>query len=92
MRREIEFRERMSAGILSNHRRIRPFGLAGGRPGEPGRNRLRRADGELIDLGPTAARQVGRGDVLIIETPGGGGFGTPEVSGPVRQGAVEDES
>jgi 5-oxoprolinase (ATP-hydrolysing) len=90
--REIEFREPMSAGILSNHRRIRPFGLEGGGPGKPGRNRLRRADGEVVDLGPTASRQVGRGDVLIIETPGGGGFGAPNVSGPGRKGVGEDES
>ncbi|UCC14012.1 MAG: hydantoinase B/oxoprolinase family protein, partial [Gammaproteobacteria bacterium] len=73
--REIEFREAMSAAILSNHRRVPPFGLAGGGPGQVGRNRVRRASGLIEDLGPTEAFQADPGDTLIVETPGGGGFG-----------------
>jgi len=75
--RELEFREPMSAAILSGHRRVAPFGLAGGGDGAVGRNRLRRADGTVIELGPTAALQANAGDILIVETPGGGGYGQP---------------
>jgi 5-oxoprolinase (ATP-hydrolysing) len=75
--REVRFLAPMSAAILSNHRRIAPFGLAGGEPGATGRNRLRRADGTVLSLDATAAVDVAAGDVLIIETPGGGGYGPP---------------
>ncbi len=75
VRREIEFLESMSAGVLSNHRRIPPFGVAGGEPGATGRNRIRRRDGQVEELSATATLSVEAGDVLIIETPGGGGFG-----------------
>jgi 5-oxoprolinase (ATP-hydrolysing) len=73
--REIEFREPMSAAILSGHRRVPPFGLAGGGPGAVGHNRLIGADGSKTELGATAAFQVKGGDVLMVETPGGGGYG-----------------
>ncbi len=75
--REIEFREAMSAAVLSGHRKVAPFGMAGGHDGVVGRNRLVRADGKTIDLGPTGAVQAEPGDVLIVETPGGGGYGPP---------------
>ena len=81
----------MAAGILSNHRRVAPFGLAGGEPGAVGRNRLRRADGGIADLGGTASADVGPGDVMIIETPGGGGFGEPADGEPSPTGETEDE-
>jgi len=73
--RRIRFLEPMTAGILSNRRTIPPFGLAGGAPGAPGVNRVERADGAVILLGATAATDVGPGDALVIETPGGGGYG-----------------
>ncbi|MHA1114470.1 MAG: hydantoinase B/oxoprolinase family protein, partial [Alphaproteobacteria bacterium] len=73
--RRIRFRAPMTAAILSNRRRTRPFGLAGGGPGKPGRNAVERADGTIEELGPTAVVRVGPGDVFVIETPGGGGFG-----------------
>ena len=73
--REIEFLEPMTAAILSNHRRIAPFGSHGGQPGATGRNRLRRRDGRIEELGATAAVEVEPGDILLIETPGGGGYG-----------------
>jgi 5-oxoprolinase (ATP-hydrolysing) len=73
--REIEFLEPMSAAILSNRRRVPPFGLAGGAPGAPGVNRLLRRDGRSETLPATAEFAVDRGDRLRIETPGGGGFG-----------------
>lgn len=73
--RRIRFREAMHAGILSNHRRVAPFGLAGGAPGAIGINRVERADGSVDPLSATASVEVGPGDVFVIETPGGGGYG-----------------
>jgi 5-oxoprolinase (ATP-hydrolysing) len=75
--RMIEFRESMSAAIISNHRRIPPFGLAGGKPGRPGKNYIVRENGEREALTATDEIEVHRGDVLVVETPGGGGFGVP---------------
>jgi 5-oxoprolinase (ATP-hydrolysing) len=75
IRRALRFQEAMTASILSSHRTVAPFGLAGGQPGAKGRNRVQRCDGTVQDLGSQASVQVQPGDVLIIETPGGGGFG-----------------
>jgi len=75
--RRIRFLERMTASILSGHRRIPPHGLAGGRPGEPGRNRIERADGTRLELRGADKAEMGAGDVFVIDTPGGGGFGMP---------------
>ncbi|RMF77612.1 MAG: hypothetical protein D6739_12585, partial [Nitrospirae bacterium] len=58
-----------------------PYGLAGGSPGAPGRNRLRRADGREEELPGKAAVRVAPGDELIVETPGGGGWGAPVEGG-----------
>ncbi len=73
--RRLRFREAMSAAILSNRRRIAPFGLLGGEAGAAGRNEVVRADGSVETLGATAAVEMNPGDVFVIETPGGGGFG-----------------
>jgi len=73
--RRIRFLEAMDAGILSNRRVFAPFGLAGGKDGACGRNRVERANGQTEELGSTAAVSVSPGDVIVIETPGGGGFG-----------------
>jgi 5-oxoprolinase (ATP-hydrolysing) len=78
--REIEFLAPMSLSILSQHRRAGPYGAAGGEPGQPGRQRLVRASGEVEELAPIDGREVLSGDRLILETPGGGGWGTPEPS------------
>jgi 5-oxoprolinase (ATP-hydrolysing) len=75
--RRVRFLERMTASILSGHRRLPPHGLAGGAPGACGRNWVERADGTRLNLGGADRAEVGRGDVFVIETPGGGGFGTP---------------
>ncbi len=68
----------MTAAILAGHRRIAPYGLAGGQPGALGRNYVERADGSRLELGSQAEVQMQPGDVFVIETPGGGGYGTPE--------------
>lgn len=73
--RRIRFLEAMAAGIVSNRRAIAPFGLNGGGPGLPGCNRVDRADGRTDKLPATAATDMMPGDVFVIETPGGGGFG-----------------
>ena len=73
--RRIRFREPMIASLLSNRRRVAPFGLEGGGAGAAGKGRVERADGEVIELGATAEVRMSVGDVFVIETPGGGGFG-----------------
>jgi 5-oxoprolinase (ATP-hydrolysing) len=73
--RRIAFRAPMTVAILSNHRRIAPFGLAGGSAAATGINRLERASGESTVLPACASAAVGTGDEIVIETPGGGGFG-----------------
>jgi N-methylhydantoinase B/oxoprolinase/acetone carboxylase alpha subunit len=74
--REIEFREDMDAGILSTRRVTLPFGIAGGEAGQPGRNAIRRANGAVEELGGCAMIHVSPGDAFVVETPGGGGYGT----------------
>jgi 5-oxoprolinase (ATP-hydrolysing) len=71
----------MTAGILSNHRRIAPFGLEGGSPGALGHNWIERADGTREELSGNAKAEMNPGDVFVIETPGGGGFGRAQPSG-----------
>jgi 5-oxoprolinase (ATP-hydrolysing) len=73
--RRVRFLEPMQAGILSNRRIVPPFGLADGAPGDVGRNRVERADGRIETLGSTDGAALEAGDVFVIETPGGGGYG-----------------
>ena len=73
--RRVRFLEPMTAAILSNHRRVAPHGMAGGQPGAPGLNHVLRADGSRVALGPTDRIEMQAGDVFIVETPGGGGYG-----------------
>jgi 5-oxoprolinase (ATP-hydrolysing) len=73
--RRVRFLENMTAVMLANHRRVAPFGAAGGEPGAPGRNWIERANGAIDHFGATFSSAVGRDDVMVIETPGGGGFG-----------------
>ncbi|MEE3718289.1 hydantoinase B/oxoprolinase family protein [Tumidithrix elongata RA019] len=73
--RQIQFREPMTAAILSNHRVVPPFGLQGGHSGMTGRNWIDRQNGEVETLASTGAIAMQAGDRIIIETPGGGGFG-----------------
>ncbi|HEX9185120.1 MAG TPA: hydantoinase B/oxoprolinase family protein [Burkholderiales bacterium] len=73
--RRVRFLEPMTAAILSNHRRVPPHGMAGGASGAPGRNYVVRSDGSRVELGPTDRTEMGAGDVFVVETPGGGGYG-----------------
>ncbi|RTZ44408.1 5-oxoprolinase [Candidimonas sp. SYP-B2681] len=76
--RRVRFLEPMTASILANRRRIAPFGLEGGEPGEPGKTYVIRTDGSRVELGSTGSADMQAGDVFVIETPGGGGFGRPQ--------------
>ncbi|OZI75650.1 hydantoinase B/oxoprolinase family protein [Bordetella genomosp. 2] len=73
--RRVRFLEDMTAAILSNNRVYAPFGLAGGGAGQPGRNYIERADGSIEELGPQDSATLRAGDIFVVETPGGGGYG-----------------
>ncbi|MEM1391998.1 MAG: hydantoinase B/oxoprolinase family protein [Cyanobacteria bacterium P01_H01_bin.150] len=73
--RRIQFLENMTANILCSHRLISPFGLNSGEPGKVGRNLVIRKDGSEEKLDSTATVEMKPGDIFVIETPGGGGFG-----------------
>ena len=75
--RRVRFLEPMTAAILSGHRLVRPHGMAGGEPGEAGRNYVLRADGQRTELGPFDQTEMAAGDIFVIESPGGGGYGAP---------------
>ena len=73
--RRVRFLEAMQANMLANRRRIAPVGISGGGNAEPGMNYVVRADGSREDLPATASRAMEAGDIFVIETPGGGGYG-----------------
>ncbi len=73
--RRIEFLEPMDAALLSGRRTVQPPGLAGGEPGRAGGQRVIRNDGSVIALPAKFSVSVRPGDVIEIETPGGGGYG-----------------
>lgn len=74
--RRIEFLETMSAAILSSHRSTAPFGTAGGENAKTGRNSVERSNGAIEQLRATDQTDMQPGDIFVIETPGGGGYGT----------------
>ncbi len=73
--RRLRFQEPMTAAILSGRRVVPPFGLQNGETGAVGRNSVERSDGTVEQLGSTAVVEMQSGDVFVIETPGGGGYG-----------------
>jgi 5-oxoprolinase (ATP-hydrolysing) len=89
--RRIRFREAMTAAILAGRRRIPPYGLAGGAPGALGRNWVERVDGGIENFGATHSVAMQKGDVFVIATPGGGGFGVQSggESGPPRRPIID---
>jgi 5-oxoprolinase (ATP-hydrolysing) len=78
--RRIRFLEPLSASILAGRRRVAPHGLSGGASGEPGVTWVERANGtkEILEYAATAEMQAG--DVFVVSTPSGGGFGTKIVT------------
>jgi 5-oxoprolinase (ATP-hydrolysing) len=73
--RRTRFNETMRVSLLTGHRSVPPYGLAGGEAGMCGENRLERADGEAVVLSSSDSIEAKKGDVLVIKTPGGGGWG-----------------
>ena len=80
--RRVRFLEAMTASILSNGRTVPAFGMAGGLPGALGINRVERADGRVETLGHIGQVDMAPGDVFVVETPGGGGYGLAPGGGP----------
>jgi 5-oxoprolinase (ATP-hydrolysing) len=74
--RRLRFLEPMEASILSGHRRVPPYGMAGGAAGEVGRNWIERSDGSITQLTGAATAHCDSGDVFVIQTPTAGGYGT----------------
>ncbi|MFM7065836.1 MAG: hydantoinase B/oxoprolinase family protein, partial [Gammaproteobacteria bacterium] len=83
LHRVLRFLAPLTVGLLSQRRFHRPFGLEGGDDGLAGRATLTRGDGTVLELGPCTTVEVGCGDVLSVETPGGGGYG-PVVAASAR--------
>ena len=77
IRRTIRFLEKMEYTVLSGHRRIPPFGMAGGGDGQIGENWVRRNDGTMERLKGADATVVDAGEAIIIQTPTAGGYGRP---------------
>ncbi len=76
-RRRLRFLAPMTVSTLSSHRRVPPYGMAGGAPGQLGRQWVERADGRVTELTGCDCAELGPGDVFVLETPGGGGYGPP---------------
>jgi 5-oxoprolinase (ATP-hydrolysing) len=75
IRRTIRFLEKMECTILSGHRRVPPFGLAGGGDGQIGENWVRRKDGRMERLQGCDATTIDAGEAIIIQAPTAGGYG-----------------
>ena len=76
--RRLQFLEPMTVNVLSSRRKVAPYGVNGGNDGLVGVNRLLRADGTATELPGSTRVDVNPADCFEIETPGGGGFGSPE--------------
>ncbi len=77
--RTFEFLEKMEITLISQHRKETPYGMHGGSPGKKGVQLLTRGNGEVETLEGIDRKTVFAGDVLRVETPGGGGFGEPQL-------------
>ena len=73
--RRLRFLEKMTVTVLTSHRKTVPFGAAGGAAGQPGQNLVQRSDGTIVNLSGNDEAAMAAGDVFIMHTPGGGGFG-----------------
>jgi len=73
--RKLRFREHVTAVLVSSRRRVAPFGLAGGTDGACGQDWVERADGRIEPLAGSDSAEIAPGDAVVINTPGGGGYG-----------------
>jgi N-methylhydantoinase B/oxoprolinase/acetone carboxylase alpha subunit len=80
--RELRFTAPAEVTLITDRRKRAPYGLAGGEAGKPGRNTLIPAHGKPRSVAAKARFQAREGDLLRVETPGGGGYGEPSNSGP----------
>lgn len=87
--RRLRFLEPLTAAIVASSRRVPPYGLAGGLPGAAGHDFVVRAGGEVEELPGVAETRMGAGDELVIETPGGGGYGLPATGAPPDEASPE---
>ncbi|MFP4093757.1 MAG: hydantoinase B/oxoprolinase family protein [Cyclobacteriaceae bacterium] len=76
--RRLTFLEAVSVTILSQHRTVRPYGIRGGQEGQPGRQYIIRSDGTMQELKGIDQAELLPGDSMVVETPGGGGCGSPD--------------
>jgi 5-oxoprolinase (ATP-hydrolysing) len=76
--RRLRFTEAVTVSTLASHRTVPPYGMAGGKPGKLGRTYVERAAGTVDELAGADSAELGPDDVLVVETPGGGGYGHPE--------------
>jgi len=83
--RRLRFLQEMEVAILASRRDIAPFGTVGGKPGAKGRNWVERADGTVFPMSGTDKCSVGPGDVFVVQTPGGGGYGEPMKTRPAEK-------
>lgn len=74
--RQLRFLEPMAINVLSNNRDNAPLGICGGQPGQSGRNYIIRANGQVETLAANGQAKMNANDCFVIETPGGGGFGS----------------
>ncbi len=79
--RRLRFLESMTVTTLCSHRLTEPYGLAGGQAGERGRDTVERVDGSIEELAGSDETLMQPGDVFVMQTPGGGGFGSPDETG-----------
>jgi 5-oxoprolinase (ATP-hydrolysing) len=77
-RRRVRFLEPMTVTMLSGHRRVPAYGMAGGQPGALGRHWIEHPDGSTTSMRGCDSKPVAAGDMLVLETPGGGGFGSSD--------------
>eukprot|EP00112_Aurelia_sp_Birch-Aquarium-sp1_P015543 Seg3453.3 transcript_id=Seg3453.3/GoldUCD/mRNA.D3Y31 product=5-oxoprolinase protein_id=Seg3453.3/GoldUCD/D3Y31 len=78
--REMLFRKPLTLSVLTERRAFRPYGLEGGLPGKRGRNFLLKSDGRTINLQGKTSVDIASGDCFRLESPGGGGYGKPDLS------------
>jgi 5-oxoprolinase (ATP-hydrolysing) len=76
--RKYKFLAPVRLSMLTQHRETAPFGLNGGKPGKPGKQMIVRLSGQEEELAPAVSRSVDANEILVVETPGGGGFGAPD--------------
>jgi 5-oxoprolinase (ATP-hydrolysing) len=89
--RKVRALEPMVATFVGSRRSVPPFGLEGGGAGAPGRQWVERHDGSVQILSGTAQVELAGGDMVVIETPGGGGFGSSQES-PEGTGGRDDQN